>query len=108
MGGQTVSKIFPLLIFYLLIARLAVLHYNQFFFFFSMNIIYLSFIYIIYLFFTTNRYKYPGNFAAPLKIEIEASNGASDYGNKFGEPVIQVRSISFFLSISLFYYLLLF
>lgn len=37
---------------------------------------------------------YPPNFANPLKILIEASNGASDYGNKFGEPVISgfVRS----------------
>ncbi len=26
--------------------------------------------------------------ATPLKIEIEASNGASDYGNKIGEPII--------------------
>ncbi len=36
----------------------------------------------------------PGNLALPLDIVIEASNGASDYGNKFGEPVIQgfVRS----------------
>ncbi len=32
---------------------------------------------------------YPDNLATPLEIEIEASNGASDYGNKFGEPVIQ-------------------
>ncbi len=32
---------------------------------------------------------YPGNLASPLEIELEASNGASDYGNKFGEPVIQ-------------------
>ncbi len=32
---------------------------------------------------------YPGNLALPLDIEIQASNGASDYGNKFGEPVIQ-------------------
>lgn len=32
---------------------------------------------------------YPGNLASPIQIEIEASNGASDYGNKFGEPVIQ-------------------
>ncbi|MFV2073339.1 MAG: phosphoribosylformylglycinamidine synthase [Thermoanaerobaculales bacterium] len=32
---------------------------------------------------------YPPNLARPLAIEIEASNGASDYGNKFGEPVIQ-------------------
>lgn len=33
-------------------------------------------------------YKYPSNFALPLDILVEASNGASDYGNKFGEPVI--------------------
>jgi len=33
-------------------------------------------------------FQYPFNLANPLKIEIEASNGASDYGNKFGEPVI--------------------
>ena len=32
--------------------------------------------------------KYPSNFAAPLQVAVEASNGASDYGNKFGEPVI--------------------
>lgn len=31
---------------------------------------------------------YPSNFAPPLEILIEASNGASDYGNKFGEPLI--------------------
>ncbi|CAD5113783.1 DgyrCDS2951 [Dimorphilus gyrociliatus] len=31
---------------------------------------------------------YPPNFAKPLDIIIEGSNGASDYGNKFGEPVI--------------------
>lgn len=31
---------------------------------------------------------YPKNFASPVDIAIEASNGASDYGNKFGEPVI--------------------
>lgn len=29
-----------------------------------------------------------GCFETPLKIIIDASNGASDYGNKFGEPVI--------------------
>ncbi|HBX43826.1 MAG TPA: phosphoribosylformylglycinamidine synthase, partial [Deltaproteobacteria bacterium] len=34
-------------------------------------------------------FAYPGNLASPLSIEIQASNGASDYGNKFGEPVIQ-------------------
>ncbi len=31
---------------------------------------------------------YPSNLASPLAIEIRASDGASDYGNKFGEPVI--------------------
>lgn len=31
---------------------------------------------------------YPENLASPNEILIEASNGASDYGNKFGEPVI--------------------
>jgi phosphoribosylformylglycinamidine synthase len=40
-------------------------------------------------------FPYPGNLAAPLQIEIEASNGASDYGNKFGEPVIQGFTRSF-------------
>jgi len=38
---------------------------------------------------------YPKNTAAPLKIIIEASNGASDYGNKFGEPIIQGFTRSF-------------
>ena len=31
---------------------------------------------------------YPNNLAKPLNICIEASNGASDYGNKYGEPVL--------------------
>lgn len=31
---------------------------------------------------------YPSSLASPLQIEIKASDGASDYGNKFGEPVI--------------------
>lgn len=31
---------------------------------------------------------YPPNLASPIKILIEASNGATDYGNKIGEPVI--------------------
>ncbi|ETN63588.1 adenosine 2 [Anopheles darlingi] len=39
--------------------------------------------------------QYPGSFARPLKILIEASDGASDYGNKFGEPVICGFAISF-------------
>ncbi|KAB7505070.1 Phosphoribosylformylglycinamidine synthase, partial [Armadillidium nasatum] len=38
---------------------------------------------------------YPSNFAKPLEVVIEASNGASDYGNKFGEPVICGFSRSF-------------
>ena len=37
----------------------------------------------------------PENLATPLEIEIEASNGASDYGNKFGEPLIQGFTRSF-------------
>jgi len=32
--------------------------------------------------------EYPSNLARPLDVAIEASNGASDYGNKFGEPII--------------------
>ncbi len=40
-------------------------------------------------------FKYPDNLASPLDIEIQASNGASDYGNKFGEPVIQGFTRSF-------------
>jgi hypothetical protein len=31
---------------------------------------------------------YPDNLAPPQQILIDASNGASDYGNKFGEPLI--------------------
>ncbi|KAK0172935.1 hypothetical protein PV328_006197 [Microctonus aethiopoides] len=38
---------------------------------------------------------YPSNLASPLEIIIEASNGASDYGNKFGEPVISGFARSF-------------
>jgi len=40
-------------------------------------------------------FEYPGNLASPLQIEIEASDGASDYGNKFGEPLIQGYTRSF-------------
>lgn len=43
-------------------------------------------------------YVYPGNFASPLNIAIEASNGASDYGNKFGEPVLAGFSRSYGLA----------
>lgn len=35
-------------------------------------------------------FTYPSNLASPLRILIDASNGASDYGNKFGESFIQV------------------
>ncbi|MFZ5774076.1 MAG: phosphoribosylformylglycinamidine synthase [Thermodesulfobacteriota bacterium] len=42
-----------------------------------------------------NRYPCPDNLASALEIEIEASNGASDYGNKFGEPLIQGFTRSF-------------
>lgn len=40
-------------------------------------------------------FEYPSNLASGLEIEIEASNGASDYGNKFGEPLIQGFTRSF-------------
>ena len=43
---------------------------------------------------------YPSNFASPLEIAIEASNGASDYGNKFGEPVLAGFARSFGLTLS--------
>jgi len=33
-------------------------------------------------------FEYPTSLASPLQILIDASNGASDYGNKFGEPLI--------------------
>ncbi|PNH02126.1 putative phosphoribosylformylglycinamidine synthase, chloroplastic/mitochondrial [Tetrabaena socialis] len=33
-------------------------------------------------------FAYPDNLAPPQQILIDASNGASDYGNKFGEPLI--------------------
>jgi phosphoribosylformylglycinamidine synthase len=45
-------------------------------------------------------FAYPQNLASPLQIGIEASNGASDYGNKFGEPVIQGFTRSFGLRLS--------
>ncbi|MBS13252.1 MAG: phosphoribosylformylglycinamidine synthase [Gemmatimonadetes bacterium] len=45
-------------------------------------------------------FQYPDNLSDPLTIEIEASNGASDYGNKFGEPVIQGYTRSFGLRLS--------
>jgi phosphoribosylformylglycinamidine synthase len=44
-------------------------------------------------------FTYPDNLSSPLDIEIEASNGASDYGNKFGEPLIQGFTRSFGLTL---------
>merc|ERR1719162_2916065 len=38
---------------------------------------------------------YPNNLAAPMDIEIKASDGASDYGNKYVEPVIHGFTRSF-------------
>lgn len=38
---------------------------------------------------------YPDNLAQPHKVAIEASNGASDYGNKFGEPIVAGFARSF-------------
>jgi len=35
-----------------------------------------------------NSWPHPAELASPLEILIQASNGASDYGNCFGEPVI--------------------
>ncbi|XP_077983888.1 phosphoribosylformylglycinamidine synthase-like [Glandiceps talaboti] len=43
---------------------------------------------------------YPGNFAPPLEVAVEASNGASDYGNKFGEPVLAGFARSFGMQVS--------
>jgi phosphoribosylformylglycinamidine synthase len=39
--------------------------------------------------------EYPSNMVEPTKILIEASNGASDYGNKFGEPIVNGFTRSF-------------
>ncbi len=46
------------------------------------------------------RYPCPETLASALEIEIEASNGASDYGNKFGEPLIQGFTRSFDLRLA--------
>ncbi|XP_060065152.1 phosphoribosylformylglycinamidine synthase-like [Ylistrum balloti] len=43
-------------------------------------------------------YIYPSNFARPVEIAVEGSNGASDYGNKFGEPVLTGFARSFGLT----------
>jgi phosphoribosylformylglycinamidine synthase len=36
-------------------------------------------------------FSYPVNLASPLQILVDASDGASDYGNKFGEPLIHAQ-----------------
>ena len=41
------------------------------------------------------KFVYPNNMAPPVEISVEASNGASDYGNKFGEPVLAGFARSF-------------
>ncbi|XP_029906193.1 phosphoribosylformylglycinamidine synthase [Myripristis murdjan] len=41
------------------------------------------------------KWEYPSSFAPPLQVAIEASDGASDYGNKFGEPVLSGFARSF-------------
>lgn len=46
-----------------------------------------------------NTYTGPMKFAAPVDIAVEASNGASDYGNKFGEPVLTGFARSFGLTL---------
>ncbi|MCK5226748.1 MAG: phosphoribosylformylglycinamidine synthase, partial [Desulfobulbaceae bacterium] len=46
------------------------------------------------------KFECPSNLAGALDIEIEASNGASDYGNKFGEPLIQGFTRSFDMRLS--------
>lgn len=40
-------------------------------------------------------WEYPPSFAPPLQVVIGASDGASDYGNKFGEPVLAGFARSF-------------
>ncbi|XP_037324944.2 phosphoribosylformylglycinamidine synthase [Pungitius pungitius] len=40
-------------------------------------------------------WEYPPSFAPPLQVALEASDGASDYGNKFGEPVLSGFARSF-------------
>jgi len=45
------------------------------------------------------RFRYPGFLATPLRVLLQASDGASDYGNAFGEPIIQGFTRSFGLRI---------
>ena len=48
---------------------------------------------------TSSKYRSAG-FADPISILIEGSNGASDYGNKFGEPLILGTFTSFLVQYS--------
>ena len=50
---------------------------------------------------SAERYKYPRDLS-PIQILIAASNGASDYGNKIGEPLIQgfARSFGHYLKLN--------
>lgn len=43
-----------------------------------------------------NNYNYPNNISIPIDILLKASDGASDYGNKFGEPIISGFCRSFY------------
>ncbi|MBA4417270.1 MAG: phosphoribosylformylglycinamidine synthase [Syntrophus sp. (in: bacteria)] len=43
----------------------------------------------------TGSFAYPSSLAPSLAVEIRASDGASDYGNKFGEPLVQGFTRSF-------------
>lgn len=45
-------------------------------------------------------FKSPANMVSGLKILIDSSNGASDYGNELGEPVIQGFAYNFDLQVS--------
>jgi phosphoribosylformylglycinamidine synthase len=47
-----------------------------------------------------NSFPYPSNLASPIRILIGESNGASDYGNKFGEPLIQGFTRTFGMRLS--------
>ena len=44
--------------------------------------------------------QYPSNMATGLEVAVQASNGASDYGNKFGEPVLTGFARSFGMMIN--------
>ncbi|XP_029939692.1 phosphoribosylformylglycinamidine synthase [Salarias fasciatus] len=43
----------------------------------------------------SQQWEHPSSFASALQVALEASDGASDYGNKFGEPVLTGFARSF-------------